>query len=710
MRIQISFVFCCLLMGSSVLFAQEEMPDSTFMYQQLEQVEVIGAPPTNALDALNHQVIHKEFLLKNQANTFIQSLEVLPGISAIQSGSGISKPVIRGMSLNRVIVNELGIKQENQQWGLDHGLEIDQYNVEEVEIIKGPVALIYGSDGIGGAINILPPKRIFHDTNSFDLTLNYKTGNQLFGSSARYLSVKNNWTLIARMSYQNYADYRVPADSFLYNSYRLPLYNRQLKNTAGREFNQSLMLRYNGERSSHNFFVSNVWQQAGFFPGAFGIPRHFQLVPDESSRNIDKPYHRVNHIKMIYNGRYFLPIGILKSDIGYQINTRQEISNPHAHGNSAAPQSELALKLQLQTFTANHALEVQKEYWEGQVGISFQHQKNNTDGFEFLIPEYQQTQAGIYSYLQSKWTGKAQLSGGIRYDFAAQNAAQGFVKEFDSLGVESGKTLRSESYKKAYHNMSAGLGLKYQFSHGLQGNVHAGTAYRIPLINELLSNGVHHGNFRHELGDRSLQPERGLMFDAGMDYHNDRWHWSVTPFLNLFENYIYLHPSGRFSTLPEAGQIYMYKNTPAAFAGAEAVVDYKIASKWSFSQTAEYVWNQNLNNGQGLPFTPPFSARTEIEFSSKSKKQNKSGWQGTLIGHYFAAQNRVDINEPSTPGYYLIHATTGTDFYFGQKKLGIFLNIQNLLNRRYLNNMSRYRMLNLPEQGLNAQFLIRFEF
>lgn len=680
------------------------------LFHQLEQVEVIGAPPTNALDALNHQVIHKEFLLKNQANTFIQSLEVLPGISAIQSGSGIAKPVIRGMSLNRVIVNELGIKQENQQWGLDHGLELDQYNLEEVEIIKGPVALIYGSDGIGGAINILPPKRFFQDTNAFDLTLNYKTGNQLLGSSGRFITVKDNWTFIARVSYQNYADYRVPADSFLYNSYRLPLYNKQLKNTSGREFNQSVMLRYNGQHSNHSIFISNVWQRAGFFPGAFGIPRHFQLIPDGSSRNISKPQHRINHLKAIYNGRYFLSFGILKSDIGYQNNLRQELSNPHAHGTSAPPISDLALKLHLQTVTANHALEVQKDYWEGQFGISFQYQENQIDGFEFLIPEYKQTQAGIYSYLQSKWMGKTQISGGIRFDYAYQNAAAGQVSEYDSLGNEVNKSLRSEAYQNAYRNLTAGLGLKYQFSHGLQGSFHAGTAYRIPLVNELLSNGVHHGSFRHEMGDRNLEAESGFMFDIGLDYHDDRWHLNVTPFFNLFKNYIYLHPSGRFSPLPEAGQIYLYKNTPAAFLGAESVIDYRMANNWSISQTTEYVWNQNLENGHGLPFTPPFSTRTELEFSLKNKNQNKSGFQASVIGHYFAAQDRVDINEPRTPGYYLVHTSLGIDMLLGNKKMGIFLNVQNLLNQRYLNNMSRYRMLNLPEQGLNAQLLLRFEF
>lgn len=700
------------LFGGYLALAQVSTEDTIYQddSEQLEHIEIIGNRPTIALDALNHQVIHKEFLLKNQANTFIQSLDILPGISSIQAGAGISKPVIRGMSMNRVIVNELGIKQENQQWGLDHGLEIDQYNVEEVEIIKGPVALIYGSDGIGGAINVLPPKRLLRDTQSCDITANYKTGNQLLGGSGRYIFAKNNWNVLVRISYQNYADYRVPSDSFYYNTYRLPLYNQKLKNTAGREWNQSIMLRRFGNRSNHTLFISNVYQKAGFFPGAFGIPRHFQLLPDASERNIDKPHHIVNHTKAIYNGRFFLPLGILKSDIGIQRNLRKEISNPHAHGNTALPNNDLALGLQLITFTANHALEIQRPNWQAQVGVSFQYQNNQSTGFEFLSPDFIQTQLGVYSYAQGKLTPQLKLSGGIRYDFAYQNAQEGYVNIYDNNGSIIDKTLRSPAYQNHYHNISGGLGIKYHFLHDVETALHVGTAYRIPLINELLSNGVHHGNFRHEMGDSSLKPERGLMLDWVLDYHTTQAHLSLTPFLSWFDNYIYLHPSGKFSPLPEAGQIYLYKNTPALFTGAELQFDYKFSKVFQASQNIEYVWNKNLENKQGLPFTPPFSARTELNISLDTKSADKVTKQFTLVGHYFAAQHRVDINEPPTPGYYLVHAMANVSFPFSSKRLSVFINIQNLLNKRYLNNMSRYRLLNLPEQGINAQILVRLEF
>src|SRR5690606_32575698 len=132
-------------------------------------------------------------------------------------------PVIRGLSMNRIIVNEYNIKQEGQQWGLDHGLEIDQFNVDKVEIIKGPVSIIYGSDGIGGVINISAPPLPQEDTLTGELISSYKANNNLLGSSGRLAWKKNNWYISARSTYQNYSLYKVPADSFLYNSYKLPI-------------------------------------------------------------------------------------------------------------------------------------------------------------------------------------------------------------------------------------------------------------------------------------------------------------------------------------------------------------------------------------------------------------------------------------------------------------------------------------------------------
>ncbi|MBX9448373.1 MAG: TonB-dependent receptor [Taibaiella sp.] len=556
--------------------AQESVPDSLMESHSLEEVEVIGSAPTQALDALDHQMIHKETLLRIQGNTLMQSLEILPGISSIQTGTGISKPVIRGMSVNRVVVNEYGIKQENQQWGLDHGLEIDQYNIEQVEIIKGPVSLLYGSDGIGGVIQIHPSKPPQTDTSCGDIVLNYKSNNNLFGGSGKWVLSRDKWYLMARMSYQDYGLYRIPTDSFTYNGYRLPIYNGRLKNTGGNEWSNSIYLGYRTEKWSSNLYLSNVRQKAGFFPGAFGIPRLYQLQPAEDPRALELPFQYINHFKAISNTQVFTSWGILKLDIGYQWNTRKEISAPHAHGNGVVPQGTTALLLNLHTFQSNLRWEYQSPQWRVQSGISLQYQNNQIGGFEFLIPAYRQLQSGMFVYSQYNTPGSGSFNAGIRYDMAHQSADEGTVIIYDSTGEMIRDQNRSPEWHKSYHNLSGALGWKKDIDHNWILSANLGTAFRVPMINELLANGVHHGSFRHEMGDTSLLPEKGWMVDVGIDYHNHTWHASLTPFINYFSNYIYLHPSGRFSTLPEAGQIYQYKNTSALYWGAEFLIDYPV--------------------------------------------------------------------------------------------------------------------------------------
>lgn len=178
-------------------------------------------------------VVDRDQLEKNSAETFVNALERIPGISAINTGVGISKPVIRGMSFNRVMVNDHGIKQEGQQWGADHGLEIDPFDVDRVEIVKGPASLIYGSDAMGGVINIQPGPIPAAGTHRGHYIGNYRSNNDLHAHSAMIEGSEGGFFYKARITTQDYGNYRVPANSFLYASYRLPIYDQMLTNTAG---------------------------------------------------------------------------------------------------------------------------------------------------------------------------------------------------------------------------------------------------------------------------------------------------------------------------------------------------------------------------------------------------------------------------------------------------------------------------------------------
>lgn len=704
------FFLCLLILAGHYTAPAQNIADSavyTLPGVEIKQERAAKSPAGSALEFI---FVNREMLLKSQGNTFINTLEKLAGISAINTGAGIAKPVIRGMSFNRVIVNEYGIKQEGQQWGVDHGLEIDQFNVDQVELIKGPVSVLYGSDGIGGVINILPPAIPATPHIRVDALAQYKSNNDLFGSSVSIQHSSPTQYTLARISYQDYGSYRVPAKTFTYNGYTLPIYGNRLKNTAGNELNFSVLHGIRRKWGTSSFYISQYHQQAGFFTGAFGVPRAYQLTDDEQPRQIGLPRQSIRHSKLIANNKIFLKKGIVEADLAWQHNRRREESQPHAHGNGITPQENLALQLDLHTLSGNFRYTtILQDKWTLVAGISLQHQENSRSGYEFLIPDYRNTQAGIYGFAAYRLRNNITVTGGIRGDIAQQSAPASYVTMYDSSGTAISQQYRSTDINRSYANASASLGLAWNISYHWGLKVNAGTAYRIPSIAELASNGVHHGTFRHELGDSALRSERGYMLDFLLSRKQKTMKMGVSPFLNYFSNYIYLRPSARFSPLPDAGQVYHYTQGQTVFAGLEGNINWEPSPVWETWTAVEYVWNQHIQTRQPLPFTPPFSLLQEITWKHPALHKFVQNFL-TFSGHYFAAQNRTDINEPVTAGYFLLHASAGTTWQQQRSRISLYFQIRNLTNTRYLNNMSRYRMLNLPEQGRNIQVILRFQW
>lgn len=220
--------------------------------------------------ALNVVRVNQKFIEENFSGSLMQTLSRLPGVQAMNVGSGESKPVIRGLGFNRVLVAENGIKHEGQQWGDDHGLEIDQYAIDQAEVIKGPASLTYGSDAIGGVINLksntMPLKKFAGQVNLFG-----RTNNESIGSSVRLTGRNGKFWYKANATWMDYADYKVPADSIEYYSYWIKLKDQRLRNTAGREMDGNLMLGYAGDRWNTSFRIADVNAKAGFFANAHGL-------------------------------------------------------------------------------------------------------------------------------------------------------------------------------------------------------------------------------------------------------------------------------------------------------------------------------------------------------------------------------------------------------------------------------------------------------
>ncbi|MBW6480467.1 MAG: TonB-dependent receptor, partial [Bacteroidales bacterium] len=412
--------------------------------------------------SLSVTVANRDFLTESSSMTLMQTLQRLPGINSMDIGMGVSKPVIRGLGFNRLVVAQNNIKQQGQQWGADHGLEIDFYNVERVEILKGPASLVYGSDAIGGALNIRPPVVPQENTTSFEVTTNFHSNNDLLGTSAMTAINKEGRFLRLRLSYQDYADYRVPADEFVYNTWVMPIPNQRLKNTSGNDFGASFMAGLRKSWGVTTLSVSNFNQQIGFFPASHGIPNPGSLLNPGNPRNTEFPLQKVNHFKVTSNTNILRGSDRIELDVGFQQNHRQELNPPHVHGAGPLPEGFVELELILNTISSN--LKYHNRVSESQsfiYGLSANYQDNRRGGYNFLLPDYKYAEAGFFAISQTKFNSQLFFNGGIRAD-AARVDITGFMEPVwqDSETI-SGYRERTPDLQRNFFNIAFSGGLSW---------------------------------------------------------------------------------------------------------------------------------------------------------------------------------------------------------------------------------------------------------
>lgn len=679
---------------SEILLASLTVEANPFKNGPLEQSQTI-------------LILDRDFIHRNNGGTFANAIEKLPGISTINTGVGISKPVIRGMSFNRIMVNDRGIKQEGQQWGADHGLEIDPFDVDRVEIVKGPASLIYGSDGMAGVINIAPAA--FQQNGAIEANYSgmYRSNNDMISHSVFVDGNEKDFVFRARFTAQDFSDYRVPAENFVYAGFLLPIFDNRLKNTAGRERHFSFTGGVQKDWGVSTVTVSGFNQQAGIFVGAVGIPNINNLRHDGDHRNIDLPKQDNQHYKVIWNNTIQLGKNWMELDLGYQRNQRREFSFPHIQGLGENEFGNLALSLDLDVYTAN--LRLNQQHGEGGqsvAGFNVQQSVNRQSGFEFLLPNFESLQGGVFYFREQRLNPNLVWNGGIRVDGAMHDIQEHLQPIFVRLQPTGEFEQRNADIYRTFLNWSGSTGLSWVYKDDVNVKFNIGSAYRIPTPIELASNGVHHGNFRHEIGNANLTAERSYQVDLNISMSKKKVLVSISPFFGYFDNYIYLAPAPRFSPLPGASLLWEYRQNNAIFTGGELLSQVSLLKNLNFSLGAEYVYNHNLDTGLPLPLTPPFSTLAGLEYKIPALGKNIQNMYVFVESRWAATQNRVDRNERITEGYHLWEAGLGWDLQFKNQPLQLQISGQNLGNAVYFNHLSRYRLLNLPEQGRNISLSI----
>jgi len=671
---------------------------------QMDEVNIVEnrSKAIREMQSVQVSTIGQESLLQNLSGSLVQSIGKLPGLASINITSGIAKPVIRGLSFSRVAVVEDGIKQEGQQWGIDHGLEIDQYGVGKADVIKGPLSFQYGSDAIGGVIIL--SDQSFPAPHSMDgsVMVTGKSNNGLVGISA-YSAIRWNKNYFKiRLTIDDYGDMKVPADSFYYNGWQLPIGNNRLKNTAGKDYGIKICTGMVDSWGTWSVTLSNYHQKVGFFSGSHGMPDKYNLQDDGEERNIDFPFQKVNHFKAIANIKLRIKDHWLEADLGYQLNHRQEFSFPHTHGLGPQPEGNLEIDLQLSTLSGNIRYYFDKTEEKCRViGISGQYQQNTRGGYYFLLPDYHTWSAGAYYFQQWLLSRGWNFNSNVRIDFGHIYTQKFFEPVYDNQNIITGYKQRSPLIRKNFFNVSGGAGCSWQINQSLNLKMNLGTSYKIPSAPELTSNGVHHGTFRHEMGDSTLTSERSFQLDLGLRYEFKKISMGLSPFITWFPNFIYLSPTGEFSFLPDAGQVYQYRQSEALFTGGEFTFSVAVFKNLVFHNQSQYVYAANLNDGYPFPFIPAASMVNALRYELKGAGTHCRNIYGEIELQTTAPQNRVARNELKTNGYNLLNLSAGCTFVFGNQPIEIMFQIQNLTNKKYFNHMSLYRMLDLPDPGIN---------
>lgn len=661
---------------------------------RLREVSVAGSTvPRSALSAQPSVYVSPIEMKQRSGHSLMDLLSQTEGVQAMDIGVGFSKPMIRGLGFQRIAVAENGVKQEGQQWGADHGLEIDAYHVEGVRVVKGPSSVLYGSDAMGGAIEILPPAVPQRDTIAGEALLSFESVCSGLNASVMLQMKRGSFYSRVRYTERHWADYKVPADSFTYLSMRLPIHDRQLKNTAGMERSLNAMIAYRHRHYEGRLSLSDSYQRTGFFSGAHGLPTSASLDDDRHRWNIDLPYSMVNHLKLTTTNTWTASQFQTRLTIGYQQNHREEWSRFHTHNPSQQPPSvDPDKELLFRLHTGSGQLQVRytpSTTWECYAGLSATLQHNGIAGYGFLIPAYNRQEGGAYLLTNYQPSPRLKLSGSVRYDIGHIHA--------HPHGNEVGELNRR------FNDYSLTLGMEYEPRSGHTLRASLGRAFRLPSVNELTSNGVHHGAFRHEQGDAHLVSEQGWQADLSYTLSRGRCEVTLSPFGSYYPHFITLHPTGQWSPLPDAGQVYRYEDSPTLLCGGELHLKARLWRRLHYTLSGEYVYTLDSDTHTATPFTPPATVHNTLSWEAPH-------WRCFVECQSVAAQNRVCHNELKTPGCNLVHLGGSLDFHLRQTRMSLLLHVRNLLNTPWLNHLNFYRRIELPEAGTDVQTTIRLNF
>jgi len=647
---------------------KENTIDITLTESVFEMDEVVVSTPFNKLQSQNVMKVEHESIKTLQqkgTSTLIEGLATIPGVSQISTGTSIGKPVIRGLSGNRVLVYSQGVRLENQQFGDEHGLGLNDAGIESVEVIKGPASLLYGSDALGGVLYFNPEK--FADANTFkaNFSQKYFTNTQGSNSSIGLKTSTDNWKFLVRGSFNSHSDYKIADGDRVTNT----RYNETDFKTGIGYSNSSFssVLRYNYNKLDLGMPDNGIGEQS-------------------TSKNTEFPRQGIFNHLLSLNNVIFFENSKLDVDLGYIANDRSEFEDSN----------EASLHMKLNTFNYNAKYHFPKlGKIETIIGVQGMHQTNKNSGEEYLIPDATTNDFGVFGTANYEWDNSV-LQAGLRFD------NRNITSIAHGTEGEEGYFLPLD---RSFDSFNASLGYKTKLAEPLTLRLNVATGFRAPNLAELTSNGVHEGTNRYEIGNAALKTEQNVQTDLNLEYKNTHFEFFINGFYNHVNNYIFTSPTGE---VRDDNDVFAYVQDNAKLYGGEVGLHFHPHPlDWLHFETSfETVTGKKANNDY-LPLIPANNWNNTLRTEFKINNWFEEGYASLNVSSTFAQKN-VSGFETASDGYTLVNLGFGGTVKLGKHAFDVNLNGNNLFDKKYIAHLSRLKTDGIPNIGRNIVLGVNF--
>ncbi len=632
-----------------------ELPDLQVTASPLATTALNSPQPTSVLGAAD--------LAATGAPTLGETASSLPGVRSVSTGAGIGKPVIRGLTSNRVLVLANGQRMETAQWGDEHGPNIETADAQRIEVIRGPASVLYGSDALGGVINVIArPLPDALDKAPFmggRAEASIASNNEMPEGTLAVEGASGGFGFRASGTARQGGDVRTP-DGKLPNSGLRTVGGEASAGLRGGWGSGQLTYAHRDERIE-------IHEDPAEDPGA-------------------TPFQRIGEDRVHLAAT--LPVGESHLDVngGYERNNRREFEEDGA--------TDVALGLRTQSWTTDLRLHHPAVGpFAGILGLSGERSALGTYGEEALVPANRVVNGALYLSEQAS-LARWELSFGLRGDLRRLD-----VDTDDRLGVTS--------QTRNFGAVSGSFGALLHTTGQTALVLNVGRGFRAPSAFELFANGVHEGTVRFEHGDSLLANEHSLNTDLAFRVASNRVSAEVGGFLNLVDNYIYPAPTS--GTDPESGfPIFQYTQGNARLTGFEAIAEYHPSAWLHFRGTADYVNGQNTDLAQPLPFVPPLRATYAVRLEGADI--------GAVSGPYLSVQGETNLKQTrlapddfAPPGKTLVHLAGGLNAVVGRRPISLDVQVRNLFDTAYTSFLSRYKTYAL-DPGRNIIVRVGTEF